>query len=295
MKKNTRRIGWLTCEAKRDFVASDLPLIECLRRDFNTEAVPIVWTEASELPSGIDWVWVRTPWDYWRNLTGFLNWLEMAQKKVPVRHSARLVAWNADKNYLLDLEKKGIAIPPSLLIEDIDLAAIIKKIQASGWEESVLKPTVSAGAENTFRLSRADLEKKSDAIVKARAQSPLLLQKFLPSVATHGEASLMYFRSPGGSSFFTHAVLKKTAQGDFRVQEKFGGGLHSYQPPKAQFDFAEKALSCVEQEWLYARVDLLFSDQEIWLGELEMIEPELFFHHASSNALKQVSELVVSL
>ena len=45
-----------------------------------------------------------------------------------------------------------------------------------------------------------------------------MVQKFMDSIVTEGEWSLIFF---GGE--FSHAVLKTPSSGDFRVQNDFGG------------------------------------------------------------------------
>src|SRR3546814_2436579 len=45
-----------------------------------------------------------------------------------------------------------------------------------------------------------------------------LVQPLMPGIFTEGEFSLFFF---GGR--FSHAIVKRPASGDFRVQEQFGG------------------------------------------------------------------------
>jgi hypothetical protein len=77
---------------------------------------------------------------------------------------------------------------------------------------------------------------------------------------------------------YTHAVLKRAKEGDFRVQDDFGGTLHDYHPNEKEIDFAIRAVQACPGQPLYARVDLIWNNQnQPVLSELELIEPELWF------------------
>ena len=112
----------------------------------------------------------------------------------------------------------------------------------------------------------------------------MLTQPFQPAIAQEGEYSLVYF---GGT--FSHAILKRPANGDFRVQEFLGGSETGTDCPAGAQDLAVQARRAAEQilgieTLLYARVDMLRdSDGQFRLMELELIEPSLFFEHAADS------------
>ena len=110
-------------------------------------------------------------------------------------------------------------------------------------------------------------------------ERPYLVQPYLETVMG-GEVSLFFF---GG--VFSHAVTKRPAAGDYRVQEMFGGVATSHQPTAAERELAGAVLSAAAtsaaSELLYARVDLLAAaDGHPLLMEVEAIEPFLFFAQA---------------
>jgi len=100
----------------------------------------------------------------------------------------------------------------------------------------------------------------------------LMVQPFIRQIVSQGEWSLVFL--DGG---YSHAVLKKPADGDYRVQQQHGGSLTPATPPPELIAQAAKALAAVPSPWLYARVDGCVLDAEFTLMELELIEPELFF------------------
>ena len=111
----------------------------------------------------------------------------------------------------------------------------------------------------------------------------MLFQEFQYQIQSKGEMSLMMINGK-----FTHAVLKKAKTGDFRVQDDFGGTVIDYAPNKEEISFAEKAIAACPKETTYGRVDIFYdNDNRLSLGELELIEPELWFrkHPTAANKL----------
>ena len=81
-----------------------------------------------------------------------------------------------------------------------------------------MKPTVSADGFSTERASRATAGEDQAMVDAMAARSDVMIQRLVPEIRTTGELSLMFF---GGA--FSHAVNKRPARGEFRVQERLGG------------------------------------------------------------------------
>ena len=86
------------------------------------------------------------------------------------------------------------------------------------WTQSVVKPTVSASAYGTWRTSLATADADQRQFDDELMQRSLLVQPFADEIVTSGEWSIVFFDGD-----YSHAVLKKPAFGDFRVQEELGG------------------------------------------------------------------------
>eukprot|EP00121_Abeoforma_whisleri_P005958 Awhi_evm1s5408 len=100
----------------------------------------------------------------------------------------------------------------------------------------------------------------------------MMLQPFQKQILTKGEISLILF---GGK--YSHSILKKVKAGDFRVQDDFGGTVHNHTASAAEIEYAESVISACTTMPLYARVDVIFdNDDQLSLLELEIIEPELW-------------------
>ena len=75
---------------------------------------------------------------------------------------------------------------------------------------------------------------------------------------------------------FSHAVIKRPREGDFRVQEEYGGRARSMTPPADRVDAAARYLAVSPEPPLYARVDGVETPAGFLLLELELLEPALF-------------------
>jgi hypothetical protein len=68
-----------------------------------------------------------------------------------------------------------------------------------------------------------------------------LVQPFMDNIQSEGEFSLFYF-----SGEYSHAIFKVPKDGDFRVQEEYGGDIQSVQPPRQLLDAGQHVLSLVD-------------------------------------------------
>lgn len=221
----------------------------------------------------------RTTWDYFEHIDAFNDWIKATSRLTTFINSASLIEWNIDKHYLQDLRTIGIHIPKTLFIEPKGNLSLLQAIQEGKEElqfnsdEFVLKPCIAAGARHTYKFHYSDWEKHDDVFQKLVSHETMILQEFQKSIVDDGEISMMLFNGQ-----FTHAVVKKAKEGDFRVQDDYGGTVEIYEATKEQIAFAEEVIKACQEKPVYARVDI-FEDNEgkLALAELEIFEPELWF------------------
>ena len=239
----------------------DLDLVPELAR-VGIDAAPAVWSDPVVDWRRFDLVVIRSCWDYHRRIAEFLYWLD--RLTTPVANPREVIRWNSHKGYLLELERKGVAIPATQVIrkgsEPPELADA----------HVIIKPAISASANETHRFASAseamaDLER----LVQA---GDVIVQEFVDEVISDGEWSLMFFDRE-----LSHAVKKAPKPGDFRVQQELGGSALAGDPPRRVLEAAQRALAAVDHDLLYARVDCVDRAAGAVLMELELIEPSLFF------------------
>ena len=214
-------------------------------------------------------VCLRSTWDYHLRWSEFRSWVRGFETPGRLWNPPSTVLWNADKLYLRDLAATGIAVPRTQWFQPGERPAIARLLEEWGATHAVLKPRVSATAYGTHVVSRDRGIEEADWAALER--SGCLLQLFVPEIQSRGEISVVFLRDG-----FAHAVLKRPRAGDFRVQADFGGSLETTTPADSTIAFGGAVLAAAARPWLYARVDLVETDEGPVLMELELIEPDLF-------------------
>lgn len=265
------RVVFATCEHQPLIARDDQPLADALAA-IGVEVVPIPWTEIDpyaviDSPSIV----LRSTWDYHRIPTLFRSWLDsLADSGRATMNPPQVARGNIDKIYLQELEAAGVSIPKTRWLDRLDNDAIERAITEAGWDRAILKPRIAATAYGTFLITKGTTLSDED-LAPARA-SGALLQEVVPEIVERGETSIVY---AGGA--FSHAVVKRAKDGEFRVQQDFGGRVEPDSPPASLLSFAASVMTFVPDTCLYARVDVVESGRGPLLMELELIEPELYF------------------
>jgi glutathione synthase/RimK-type ligase-like ATP-grasp enzyme len=281
-----RALALATSSAYPAVQADDRHLVDTLQQ-LGVQSTVCVWNDPTVDWAAFDAVLIRTIWDYFRHYADFLRWLDTLDALgVPTINASALLRWNSDKRYLLELAQHGVAIIPTQLARAGHLQEVLSTMPA---QQVVVKPAISGGAWHTLRGTVG-----TPAFAQALAQLPpaadYLVQPFMPEVAHDGEWSLLYF---GG--VFSHAVLKRPAAGDYRVQGEHGGSVGPARPAPATLEDADRALAAVARlghgDHVYVRVDGVVSAGQLLVMELEMIEPFLFLG-ARPEAAERLARLV---
>ena len=93
---------------------------------------------------------------------------------------------------------------------------------------------------------------------------------------------------------YSHTILKRAKQGEFKVQDDFGGTVHDYISTQDEINFAEACVAACKEQPVYARVDCMWDeDGALCLSELEMIEPELWFRNDEKSP-KRMAEAIMT-
>ncbi|MEM6841616.1 MAG: hypothetical protein AAF632_05285 [Bacteroidota bacterium] len=264
---------FLTMDSLEGYVSDDALTYEPLA-ELDWQVHPISWRSTNTNWNNYDAVIIRTPWDYQQAPREFLKVLEdITASSVPMENSLDLVRWNIDKTYLRDLERQGIQIVPTQWGTTFDRSTIEQWWKEWDTPELIIKPTVSANADDTFWLTRQTTEKLWGTVAQTFRQRSFMAQPFIPAILEEGEYSLFFF---GGS--YSHAIVKIPKANDFRVQEEHGGLIQSTQPSADLLETAQQIYEAIPFNPLYARVDLVrLPIGEFALMEVELIEPSLYF------------------
>ena len=229
-----------------------------------------VWSDPGDL-AGYDLILPLFAWGYQRDVAAWYALLDRLEAgALPVVNPVSVLRWNSDKSYLAELGAKRVAVVPTVEVAALDDASLSAARATLGAEEVVIKPAISGGADGTHRIAPG-VSIPADALGQRR-----LVQPLMPGILTDGEFSLFFF---GGR--FSHAIVKRPAAGDFRVQEQFGGRETAWDANDAARSLAAMALAAAPAPPVYARVDMVGDAAgRLQVMELELIEPSLFLHHA---------------
>jgi glutathione synthase/RimK-type ligase-like ATP-grasp enzyme len=232
------------------------------------------------IPSHFDLLVLRSCWDYHLRGDEFTEWLHRTAREVPILNDPETVLWNLNKFYLREMRAMGIEIAPTVFVNRSGPISSSGWREIRSWKKSVVKPAVSASAHKTWLFDRMSLPDEHELKRKMEGE-PFLIQQFIPEIETHGEISFIYI-----DGAYSHAVLKRPAAGDFRVQKEHGGSAELFHPDSVLLDQADQIAANVPQvrESLYCRIDAVARDGKLVLMELELIEPELFLGLAEDAA-----------
>jgi len=226
---------------------------------------PRGWMDEVEALAAYDVVLPLLVWGYHVDFDWQAQVRKWAAAGVPLHNPASVLSWNADKLYLQRLEAAGAPIVPTIFVDRVTEEALNDAAAKFGTDRLVAKPQVSAGAFQTIRWSPG--QPFADG-----PEGAAMIQPYLPAIETAGEVSLLYFNGR-----FSHAISKVPQPGDFRVQPEYDGIISAYEPSAEEFAAAEASLGAVEEDLLYARVDLVCGlDGKPALIELELVEPDLY-------------------
>ncbi|WJG09625.1 hypothetical protein [Aliiglaciecola sp. LCG003] len=274
-----RKLAILSTDDLEDFFVYDHLAYEPLKQA-GWEVEEVSWHAKD-----VDWeqfevVVIRSTWDYQSYCSEFVAVLEKINAgSAKLENSLNLVKWNISKNYLLELEQKGIDIVPTLWCQSFDYPQIKSAFAHFNCAEIVIKPWVSANADHTFRLTPQDVEEQLEGLEQVFGEREYMLQPFLRNVVREGEYSLFYFAGE-----YSHSILKIPKRNDFRVQEEHGGQMRSIEASEELLAAGQAIMLALPEQPLYARIDLVAFQGRYVLMEAELIEPSLYFNMDDESA-----------
>lgn len=281
-----KRCAFLSTDDLSAFVTDDeLAIPPLAARGWAVEQLS--WRAAADWDR-FDAVVVRSAWDYQRAPAEFLQALgRIDASRARLANDLAVMRWNMSKTYLRDLAGEGVAIPRSLWPTRLAVDDVPRLFAELDADEIIIKPVVSANADHTYRLRRADAAREADTIARVFGDRACIVQPFLPRVLDEGEYSVILFQ--GAPS---HVILKTPKRGDFRVQEEHGGLIQRVASDACLLAHARRALDCVAAVPLYGRADFVRADDGFVLMELELIEPSLYFRMEESAPARFADALV---
>lgn len=264
------------------------------------EASAPSWDDAATDWDSFDLVVARSPWDYTSKLEQFLTWADRIGARL--ENAPEVIRWNADKRYLGDLERDGVAVVETTYVGPGEKIPAIER-------EVVIKPSVSAGARDTGRFRPALAAEAHELIGRIGASGrTAMIQPFLAAVEEHGETAVITIAGAVSHVLRKSSLLSPDEVAPVRTDDELGVAEIMYDPGLVVADRAaedELALAARVVDSLrarfgsapmVARVDMLRdgSGAPVVL-ELEAIEPNLYFSQCAEGADHLADAIVARL
>ena len=262
---------------------TDGPLLFTALEEAAIDYEVVAWDDPSVRWTKFDVVVVRATWDYFQRPEEFVDVLESIDTATALHNPIEAILWNIDKRYLREIADAGQPVVPTAYVAHLtpptELGMALAQLSRWACDEVVIKPSLSAGSNDTYRLDATDgsaIAQAVQAIIDSDRVA--MVQPYLAEIDSYGERGVVYV-----NGVFDHAFAKK-AQLSPGVQ-RFEG---LFVPENVcSVDLTAEEMSVAEgvNRWLgtrfgpllYARVDLLPGDNGPVVVEVELIEPGLFF------------------
>ena len=282
----SRVIALVSGAEAREF-DTDLPYLSRALGDRGIITEIVDWDNASTDWSRYSMAIVRSPWDYHRRYPEFLAWLDSVSAVTTLQNSADIIRWNTNKEYLAELVEVQIGVIPTTFVRSAeDLVTITNEGMLE--RDIVVKPTISAGSNNTERHEESPVKAAAHLGFLLDAGFVAMVQPYQRFIDERGETGMVYFSGQLSHSFRKGAILatgENVKNGLFTVEE-----ITPRTASGQERELGEAVMTFVKKKFgeypLYARVDVVRGSAGVpVVMELELAEPSFFLqvdHEAPS-------------
>ncbi|WP_371163721.1 glutathione synthetase [Buchananella felis] len=246
-----------------------------------------VWDDPSVNWGDAGVVVVRGVRDYAQKRSQFIEWAGSIPRLL---NQAPVLAWNTDKHYLQELEARGLpTIPTTWLEPDAGLTKHQVHCRFPAQGDFVVKPAISSGGRGTGRYTSTDAKSRMEAITHAvrqlRKGRTVMVQRYLETIDTAGEISLVFF-----NGLISHAVSKQAMlHPSFRSVEEVQRetAVQVREVTEAERNFGERVRSVLhgyikdtvgrDMQLLFNRIDLVPDGKgSFYVMEVSLIDGSLY-------------------
>jgi len=262
------RIVLAACPALPESDGGDDGLVEALGAR-GLHAHWLSWDDPATADADV--VILRATWDYIDRLDEFLAWTRRMRH---VLNGPDVVAWSADKHYLLDLARRGVPVVPTRIFEADEALDV-----PAG--EVVVKPAIGMGSVGAQRFTDAGAAAAHAATLQARGGA-VVVQPYDPRIEA-GETALVFLGGKQSHAFTKAAILPAEGAPEFDESGTYAAEtLTPADPDFELWDVGHGALAAAADvlgievtDLLYARVDVIGGRDDPRVLEVELVEPSL--------------------
>lgn len=149
------------------------------------------------------------------------------------------------KQYLKDLLRKGIKLPPTTFATSFDEVELARK----RWGDVVVKPVIGFAGLGIQRYPGGDQTTTKGLLEK---DGEVIVQRFLPEVTTLGERAIYLFDSE-----VSYAVQKLPLEGEYLCNSAKGSSREIIEATPQEIAYAKQVTQALGKEISMIRVDLI--------------------------------------
>lgn len=253
--------------------------------------------EKTSINDLVDIVYIGQLGEIYKNKKNFLDFLGSLEKfKGQVINSVPIMKNNLSKQYLLDLQKDGISVVPTLDVDNSYSISDLKNLEFPNYGKQidgiVLKPKVFGEQGNdVVKLEDFPTEEKLQEYFSNSGE--VIAQPLIREIFKKGENQIIFV---GGK--VSHAINKFT--GTFKVNFCETRKYAKHIPTLEELELCNKAFSTLNVTPNYARVDIIPSDKPL-ISEIEMLNPscsieriEGFYEIFLNNLNRELNEVHIN-
>lgn len=282
-----KTVALVSCSEARDH-DSDLPLLVRAFGDRGVVVDIVDWHNPT-----VDWshysaAILRSPWDYHRRIQEFVTWLSAVATQTRLHNSTDIVMWNIDKTYLKELVEAGIAVIPTTYVTGAEELVLANELIKG---DVVVKPTVSAGSNNTERHANVHSTAAAHIASLLDMGKVAMVQPYQRFIDDRGETGMLYFNGEFSHAFRKSAILstgENTKNGLFIEED-----IAPRDASREELELGDQVLDFIRTKFgtypLYARVDVVRGSAGVpVVMEVELAEPSLFLETSRDSATRFV-------
>lgn len=286
-----RDVAWITCRTIPEPDLDEEVGLAALRAA-GLDVELLAWDDPAADPGQFRLCVPRSCWNYFEDPVAFVAFIARAARSSRLLNGPDVLRWNVHKAYLGQLSARGVPVVPTETVPCRSARDVAALCLARGWDAVVIKPAVSAGsfATRVFGPEDEDWSAAQAFLDEQLAERDMLVQEFVPSVRTEGERALVWI-----DGAFSHCVIKSPRFSGDEEHVELASEIRDDERAlgEAALRVAGSLGGFDERDLLYARIDTVQHRGVCMLGELELLEPSLFFVQAPA-ALERFVQAVVA-
>ncbi len=262
----------------------DIPYVIDAGNSLNLEVVFANWQDQNVKWKEFDAAVIRSTWNYVPVRDEFVAWSKKVELETKLFNSSKIVEWNTDKKYLLELQNLDMPIIPTKFCQKYEDSEEDLNWAFSQAEAVAIKPSIGAGARLAGRAT--NMEEAQNFIKKIFENNrTAMIQPYVESVDSEGEKAIIVI--DGKLSHVARKVpaLTKGGHGD-------GAGLVEIDQDLFNIYEVVKTKLNIWDELLYARIDVVKYRNSYALMELELTEPWLFMKYRPEASFELINAII---